>query len=58
MYQIVTIEDKEEIEEVFKYIDSDLGGDVDREELLEGLTKIDPSLTSNTYSKIIFLLNI
>ena len=46
IYQIVTIEDKEEIEEVFKYIDTDLGGDVDRAELTTGLTQMDPNLTS------------
>lgn len=46
VHQIVTEVDKEEIEEVFKYLDEDYGGELDRKELENGLRKIDPSISS------------
>lgn len=49
VHQIVTTADKEEIEEVFKYLDEDYGGELDRQELVKGLRKIDNSITSKFY---------
>lgn len=46
VHQIVTDVDKEEIEEVFKYLDEDYGGELDRSELEKGLRKIDPTISS------------
>jgi serine/threonine protein kinase len=46
VHQIVTEVDKEEIEEVFKYLDEDYGGELDRDELETGLRKIDPEISS------------
>ena len=46
VHQIVTEVDKEEIEEVFKYLDEDYGGELDQNELEKGLRKIDPSISS------------
>jgi serine/threonine protein kinase len=46
VHQIVTEVDKEEIEEVFKYLDEDYGGELDRNELEKGLRKIDPTISS------------
>jgi serine/threonine protein kinase len=46
VHQIVTDVDKEEIEEVFKYLDEDYGGELDKKELEQGLRKIDPSISS------------
>lgn len=48
VHQIVTNADKEEIEEVFKYLDEDFGGELEKNELETGLKKIDPSLTSKS----------
>ena len=47
IHQIVTDADKQEIEEVFKYLDEDYGGELDRTELENGLRKIDKTITSN-----------
>ena len=48
VHQIVTEVDKEEIEEVFKYLDEDYGGELDQNELEKGLRKIDPSISSKS----------
>lgn len=51
VHQIVTDVDKEEIEEVFKYLDEDYGGELDKKELEQGLRKIDPSISSRGFEE-------
>lgn len=53
VHQIVTEVDKEEIEEVFKYLDEDYGGELDQHELEIGLRKIDPTIPS----KLKYIIN-
>lgn len=50
VHQIVTEVDKEEIAEVFKYLDEDYGGELDRNELENGLRKIDPTISSKIFN--------